>query len=174
MVFPGSGTSGTLFSFSSSKSFRSRPRTLLLCLQFRQDIVSHYAQELISFHRSPPEYWRHGQKLHRFSCILLHSEMSYTLPYIVFTRFPSMATDSACSTIYPAELEGPLAKSVNLLSFLGCVHKETPKSKHVYCISKLSIITSQELCAKKEFNCRRDHRTATKPNSERVCFKQKL
>lgn len=99
--------------------FSSRSRTLLF-LQCRQSSVAHFAEELTSFPRVPPEYCHlHGQKLRRFSCILLHREMPYTYLYTVFILFHSMARHSACSTAHPEEHVSPLVKSVNLLSYLN-------------------------------------------------------
>jgi len=43
-----------------------------------------------------------------------------------------MARHSACSTAHPAEHVGPLVKFVSSISFLECVHKETPKNKQLY------------------------------------------
>jgi hypothetical protein len=109
----------------------SRPRTLLLLLQCRQDSVLHFAEELTSFPRVLQEYWHlHSQKLRRFSYILLHSKMPYTFLYTVFTVLPSTARHSACSTAHPSEHVGPLVKCANLLSFLECVHMGNPNSNN--------------------------------------------
>jgi len=58
--------------------------------------------------------------------------MPYTFLYTVFTLFPSLARHSSCSTAHPADHVDPLLKSVNSLSLLECVQKETPNTKQLY------------------------------------------